>query len=608
MTKATKHTAEPEHQAQTAHPDDHHDDLVVVPKGRSKLVFFFTLGIMLFVLFIFTVGDDVTRTLSGQQQQGSETFMSWNSPTRGIQELSSMDFMLEKRKLAPLRGNDVQDDDVAYWIVLDALAQEAGIAVTDQELTDFILGTFQTAAGYQQWIRSRRGVTAKGFEATVRRELRVRRYLGLIAAAARPFDPDKIEERWKGRHQEYRFEYLTQPVADMVEAARGEVADDAELEAYYNGMYDYLKQEYELPAEVRAEVVTLSLEGDPAELTTRAQKLLEQYPGEEADPAVRAREYYDGFAYVRFKKENPDLSKIDPSKGITPDIFQEAFDVVEERALAEAPLYDAAVAWNASLVERLGAGEAVDLAQEAADLGLDYIVTQERMTVDAWKEQHPELGRAVDQLAQFTEAGSFTPAPVVGARSLVIGRVLDKVEPRQPEFAEIRDDVAETWIEEHAAELAAEKLDKLRDEFGERPEEPLPFRPETTSDRLAEVAQAAGYEVETREWKDRMDKPGADPTPAELFFMSESKLYQLREDSVAAPGYDREKQFVYLVRVAGIRDPEVKDLDPAEVQELQRTVEQDAIVGFSTRTFNSRAFMQERYGLWLDSWSDEEDK
>jgi hypothetical protein len=590
----------------SAQPDDHHDDLVVVPKGRSKLAFFFTLGIMLFVLFIFTVGDDVTRTLSGEQAQGSQTYMSWTSPTRGTQQLSEMDFVLEKRALAPLRGNDVQDDDVAYWIVIDALAQESGIAVTDEELSEFILATFQSAAGYQQWVRSRRGLTAKSFEGTVRRELRVRRYLGLIASAARPFDPSEIEDRWKSRHQEYRFEYIAQPVADMLDAARADVADDTELEAYYDGMYDYLKQEYELAAEVRAEVVTLSLEGDPAELGTRAQKLLEAYPGPDADPAERAREYYDGFAYARFRKENPDISKIDPSQGIRPEFFQKPFEDVEELALAEAPLYDAFVAWNAELVERLGAGEAIDLAQEAAALGLDYLISDERMSLDVWKAEHPELSRAADQLAQFTEVGSVTPAPVVGSSSLVIGRVLDKVEKRQPEFSEIRDQIAETWIEEHAVELAMEKLDALRDEFGERPEEPLPFRPEVTSERMAEVAQAAGYELKVREWKDRMDRPEGDLSSEDQFFLSHTKLYQLREDGVADPSHDNDKAFVYLARVAGIRDPEVSGLDPAEIQGLQQTVEQETITAFSTRTFNSRGFMQERYGLWLESWSEEE--
>ena len=193
----------------------------------------------------------------------------------------------------------------------------------------------------------------------------------------------------------------------------------------------------------------------------------------------------------------------------------------------------------------------------------------------------------------------------VGETTLAIGRPLDKVEEREPQFAEIRDQIAERWTEEHAAELASEKLDALRDEFGERPEPPQPFRPEATAEKFNEVATAAGFTVEVREWQDRFERPD-EPTPAQEFFMASSNLFTLREDAVAEPGYDSGKTLAFMARIDGIRDPEVTNLDLNEVQSLQQSAMQEGLTGFGTRVFNSRAFMQERYGLWLELWGQEE--
>jgi hypothetical protein len=601
MSKATKHKASQREAPLSKAAPGHEDDLIVVPKGRSRLVFYFTLGIMLFVLFIFTVGDAVMRSCAGRGETGQEVFMRWRTPNGGAHEMSQVDFMLQKRRLSRLRGGTApEDQEAASWILLDELAREAGVAVTDTELGDWLLKAFKGDTDQYRRYLSSIGEASQAFESAARQDLRVRRYMSLVLSAAQPVDPDLVEKRWKGRHQEYLFEYIDLPTEDVLAQARTEVPSDEELKTWFDGLLDYRKKQFTRPAQVSGEVIVLALDKAPEELTASAAKLLERYPQQIDDPEAAAREYHQGFGYVRFKRETPDLSQ-----GFTG--LMKPFEEVREEALAEAPIYRAMTAWHAALAERVAAGETVDLAAEAAEMGFTYESLPDLRTADEWQKlDRPWVGRNLTDQLLAGEPGALTPAPVVEAKAMLIARTLQKVAEREPTFEEVRDEVAEEWAKDRAAEIASDKLEELRGEFGERPPEgdPTPFRPEATAERFAEVAKEHGYDVHTRDWLDRYQRPGDNPKPEELFFLSNAKLYQLREGAVAEPGWDRDKTHTYLARIAGVRDPENVQMKIAEIEAMEREASQEAVSGFAARTFGSRAFLQEHYGVWLKPWEE----
>src|SRR5688572_26531963 len=119
---------------------DPEEEIVHVPKGQSRLRFVLTLSLTLFVLVIFTVGDQIMSTLG--RRPSSEDYMSWVHPTRGRQSLSGPKFFEVKRALdsfyyaatgQSLSNEAGSDKNVAYQIITERLAQEAGVEVPDVE-------------------------------------------------------------------------------------------------------------------------------------------------------------------------------------------------------------------------------------------------------------------------------------------------------------------------------------------------------------------------------------------------------------------------------------------------------------------------------------------
>jgi hypothetical protein len=412
------------------------------------------------------------------------------------------------------------------------------------------------------------------------------------------FDPATIEKRWKGQHQEYRFEYVELPVADLEESARAELPSDEDLRIWFEGLDATMKQAYQLPAAVKAEVAILQLDEG-----FDASKLLAKHPGPAVeDPVEHARDYDQGFTYVRFKRENPDLSG-----GVTMEKLYLPFEEVEERALAEAPVYDALTAWNNDILARVEAGEEVDLAAEAAELGLAYEVFDEPLTIEEWTAlERPWVDRNAANALVFASPG-FHAAPIVGGKAMLVARITGKLADRQPGFAEVRARVADDWVAERAQGLATERLDELRDGLGTRPAEgdPTPFRPTATSEQFNEVCSAAGYQVKAREWRERaLVPPPKEPDPIDSFLSANTALFSMRVDTVPAPGLDRAQESAFLARVDGVRDPENAEITPKDVTTLTQALESEKAQGFETRTFTSQAYMQKQYDMWLRSWDE----
>src|SRR5262249_15887920 len=136
-------------------------------------------------------------------------------------------------------GMQLQDNEqkerVAKHLVVGALAKDAGVTVTDEELNRYILGRFGVPSVYEMALQRSR-CSSTEFEDTLRGELTVERYTAVMAGAWNTPDVAEIEKSWKKQHQEYAFDYVSMPIESMLEQARKAPLSDEEVHAYFDGL------------------------------------------------------------------------------------------------------------------------------------------------------------------------------------------------------------------------------------------------------------------------------------------------------------------------------------------------------------------------------------
>ena len=586
----------------------HPDDLIVVPKGGNKTRFLMTFLLVILLLTTFTVGDEVVRALTGQSR-GTKAFMSWQNPSEGRKEVSEAQFLTEKQQLNKFwalatnrQGGDRDDEQTAYFIMLSDLANAAGVRSTDSEIAEFVKSRFQTGPNYKAEL-DRYRMSMRDFEETLRRYMRMERFQNLLASSLAVADPAEVEKLWKERHQEYAFDYVALPADVMLEEARAIAPPTAELQAWFEALPEADKETYKTAPAVSGEIALFPLAGErPADL------LLAKYPlPADVTPEKVARDYYDGFNYVRFK--NPDFKLT--GQALRAEDFFLPFEQVEAAAKREGPIYRALTAWLADLTGRVERGETVDLAAEAAALGLEHHDERELRTAEQWAEvatANPAIGTYVTESMLSTGvAGQFLPAVGVDEKGLAIARVHAKQEAQLPPFAEIEAQVRDRWIEKKAAELALGRLAKLRTTLVTPPagEPAAPAAAKVERDAFLEAAAAAGLTVEHHDFAER-NATTTDPTPFETFVRQQPALYGLEAGAVAEPAAGGST--AYLVRVDGVRAADPSKMTPADVQNLSRQLAQTSMNEFREKTFQSPEVLKARYGLELESWKTKQER
>lgn len=305
------------------HPHEtevHTDEEVVhVPKGQSKLRFLLTLGLMLFVLVIFTVGDQFMGTFGGSRGQSrTAPYMTWQHPSDGPQSISFVDFVEAKRSLdfffraqgqRPSR-EQTEDDNVTYLLITDRLARDAGIGVSKAELGRILregqrnlCTPFFNEENYRAALQ-RAGTTAANFESTLAWLMRVQRYEGLTLYSLATPAPATIEATWKEQHAEHAFQTVSIARDDLRDAAALEEPDEAGLAAWYEALSASEKgrlfREQYLPQRTSAELLSW------APGSALPAGLLERFPAAEGyDPEEGGRTYYDMYQHVRFRRPEP---------------------------------------------------------------------------------------------------------------------------------------------------------------------------------------------------------------------------------------------------------------------------------------------------------------
>ncbi len=620
MTSSKKKSAVKPVEAAPAHPEE---EVVHVPKGRSKLRFLLMLGLTLFVLVTFTVGDFIVSAFQGGR--GSQEYMTWVHPTDGRQSLDYPEFVQYKRRLDDFyrvqgvrAGRDQTSDEyVAHLVISDRLARDAGVEITDGELSRVILegglggrGQFVNPDIYKAMLAAA-GVSARDFESTLRWLMRVNRFDSLIAFSLGQAEPKSIEELWLEDHRQYAFDLVGVAPADLRAAAEAELPAEAELDAWYTGLAQEDKQRLfsssYLPERTVVERLSWKADGEPP------AGLLGRFPRPPAtDLAVLARGHYDRFGSRRYPK--PKAPPEEPPAEDTPApedpaATHQSYEEVAEKATLEAQVHAALMDLLNDLRTRLQAQEPVDLAALAAELGLEHESDGLPRSRDEWilvADVH--LADAVG----FTGPDGLVRSPVVGSERLSLARVVERKPSEPPPFADVRDAGREAWIDERAKSMATEKLEALRAAFAPAAEAGADATAASESEKPAVVVDAETFAAKAGEvglaavhqdWFDPNDRRGApaeDESDAEAFLRSawypNAELFTLEEGAVAEPRESVDGERVWLVRSAGERDPPELKIRPAEYDGLRRR----ARLKSATEAFEhlrDPAELARRYGL-----------
>lgn len=579
---------------------EHQDDVIIAPRGTKRGRFVMTFLLVILVLTTFTVSDQVLNVFGVGSGGGS--YASWKAADGSVRQLSESEFVMEKRRLAPIAmfvfpgvsEREITDEQLATFLVLEQAASDAGVQATDKDVAKFVKDNFESKDQYLAFPR-RYGMTGKEFEEVVRRMIRYRRYQGLITAPAAIPDPNEVEKRWKAQHQEYAGDYVILPVANLEAEARTLAPDQTALRAWYEALPENEKSAYRTKEQSSAELAAVSLEGD-----VDASKLLAKYPRPATEDAeAAAKDFHAGFSYVLYRREKPE-----PGKD-----FRKDFEEAKEQALRHAPIYNSLLDWQRSLAERAGKGETVDFAAEAAELGLTYRNQIDPLTQEAW------IALTVPWIGQYTlqriftpdQTTGFFPSVVVDAKGFVMGRVTTRVPPKLPDYSEVADAVLAGWARERAKTLATEKLEKVRDALGTRPDPndttAPPFKPEVDRDAFLKAVADAGFTAQRREWAEINTPPEPEgDSPAAIYFRTNAALFTNKVGSVPKAELDRAGANAFLVRLDGVRDPDAAKMTPKDLQTIGMQMANQDRMSFLQNGIMSRDALVSKYGLDMAPW------
>jgi hypothetical protein len=587
--------------------DHHEDELVHVPKGQSRVGFILMVIVILAILVAFSITPAMMSTLSGNP--GGATFVSWQVPGSEPLSMDSDTFRAEKLRLNALQEvlrvgpplptgqfDAKSDEQVAKFMIVEELAQKSGMRTSDEEVRELIVSWFGNEAAYLERVRGNRRVTPKTFEEALRRWVLVNRYLSWMAQGAALVDPAEVQDEWLAGHQEYAFDYVIVPIEDYRTNAEEQLPADEELRAWFEAKSENEKRRFQTGPFFSAEAAYLSL---PQEVAP--EKLIAAYPpGEDEDVDAAARGYYDLYYTTRFKKPEG------VSEGEEDLYF--AFEDVKDICAIEVGAFNAMNLWMLDLEQMRKDQKDIDLVAEAERLGLEYGKQEQALTRTEWAEvELPWSGSYVMNDIVRGQTGQMGRKITVEAQAFVITRVIERVEPSVPDFAEIREQVAEEWIKQKMGDVAVLRLEQVRDVLGNRPADPtMPWELVVDGEKFGQAAVERGFTPKHRDFIGRRE--GSRPPAGEVdddetaaireFLARNNQLYQLLDGQVAEPRTDPKGRYAYLVRLSGSRDADIQEkLAPADVTSIESRLSEQSSQEFLSSTYGSTEWFVERMRL-----------
>lgn len=609
----------------------HEDDFVIVPKERSRLTYLMMLGLMLFVLLIFTVGDLFSSVAGGGGGGGvDEVVMRWTPPGGEEVEVHASEMgkaMRTVNTLADLgfyrplnRDNDprasVEEEDAALMLVLDRLARDNGIEISDAEFTKRLVRGGWDGARMRQ-VADQFRTTTRAIELEIRTGLRMTKFRSMVESMVfMAADPSEVESTWQERNPEFQFQVVEIENASYKERAAADVPDDAALTEWYHALPIWKQRKLFTEDQVMPHVAFLD-GGQEFDSTN----LLDRYPLPEGwDADAQAESFYNRYTTTRYKRPEPGEGE-EPS-----DDLYLSFEEVKDRATKDSQVFHALGLFLADLKERTGKARAdetfayPEFRMEAESLGLSFDAPDNLLTRTQVQERAGWGSiESANQLG-FLQVDSYSTAVIVNEDSMVFGYVHKKVQPQEPPFADIREDVVDMWADENAGKLAQETLQGMYDAFlaAEEPKEteeetaPKANSVEVDAATFAAAVEAAGLTITERPYLGRGEAVNDDreqQTDVGRHLRNQRDLYMLDDNMVASPGPSMAGTSTYLVRLADKRDPDLSGLKAQDIYQLRSSLVRMKASTYSRETFDPmNETFKETFGLWLRSWDREAER
>lgn len=639
-SKSRKHTSSPsstpksdahpkamEGELEFAEPSEKEflEDDLKTPKGKSPLTYALMILLLVFLTVIFIMPP------TAGQGGGAENPVAvrWTDPVDGPQQMLRTELQDVRQRFETTfdfgggaalgaltqlgffsKPGRLEESDVVRLVLAERQAQAAGIAVSDDELVEIVrLIVDRTPGGADRYIAQLRQYPniggVQGFEDTLRRLLRIRRYVELGAMAATVPARSDIEDAWKAVHEEYRYEWAKADLADFDEAARAVQPTEEELQAFLDDLSDFEQTQYRTPATYRGDL--LGLIGDPD--TLREPSLLEErYPRPaDWDADAEADSFYKSYYFVLYERPQPEEGADETDEEV--DLYWE-FEEIVDRVRLDARAFAALRDWYTELSVRV-ADESieVDFEAEAAALGLDFVRVDEPLDLAGWRELGGLSNRMVaGRIASLTEADQLSPGVVVGTTGFTVVRLIERKEPFLPPIAELREKLLDPYFEERRIDLAREALEflsvGLMSSVGA--EGPVPQVATTVEQAAFETAaSAAGFEVGVRDWLDIRATQNDDPNwddPVHSLIRSNAQLMIL-EAGELSPVIQPfgEIDALYMVRSAGSREMDFARIRPRDFAQARGTAQRDALMEYYASGPFSDVALRDRFKLWLYS-------
>ena len=567
-------------------PHDPDEILHTPTKHRARWI----MGILLLILILttFTVGDEIRKLATGEGR--GSAYATWNRPGVGLQSISQEDWQGEMRALRKMFNaldKQLEDDKMkertALAIIAGALAADAGVTVTDEEIGRFVVARFGNAQNYRLRLPQYR-LTPTEFETSLREMLTAERYMTLMASVWNTPDVGEIEKAWKKQHQEYAFDYVQVAVADTLEDAKKQPITDEELHAFFDGMPQAKKDSYKTKEKLAAELAGLTYDAAaPEALFAKFPK-----PTDDAEVEKQAQAYFDLNGRKRF-----------PGK---------TFEEAKESARKEALILGSLQAWLADMRAREERGLAVNLAADCGALGLTQQHMPAPLEQSEWLANKPApwMGTqaAISLFANPNEAqaGKLYPKVIVDDGGFTIVQIYDKRDALMPKFEDLADKLREDLYQKRGRDFAIARLEVLRNQFGTRPAQepgkPAPvWLPEVEEARFYDVLKTAGFAPKLRDFKERMTPMSAEaPQPVDLFARTQAGLYTNKAGTVLPATSDFEGKYAYLMRTRGARDPDIARMKANEFATVSTGLQQAAASEAQQKLFSMNA-LQSRFGL-----------
>jgi hypothetical protein len=396
----------------------------------------------------------------------------------------------------------------------------------------------------------------------------VRRYQELMGMLAANADPAGAEKLWAAERQEFVLDTIEVERALYEPEARAALPTDAELEKWLAELPEVETNAWKKPARASG-----AFAGTRFAASVDAKALVEKYPrAADADGEALAKAFYNATYFMRFRRSPP--LPAEPGKADTQEEFQRrnylSFDEVADQLRAEAPVYEALGKWRDDLAKRIDAGTAVDFAAEAASLGLDVFAPDDARTMEEWNKVEDWGGQYVGWQLMQAESGKLLERVVTTDKALFVARCIEKRPAQLPGFAEIKDQVAQRWIEKRATEIGMGKLNELRQQFLPKPPAVDTGKVIATADAFNDAATAAGFMVTRREGHD-FDAPidAADRSDLSMFLRTRRNLLATEAGEIIEPAPYSNGVKLFAVRVESKRPKDLAKMTPADWQALE---------------------------------------